>query len=489
MMLILCNALALILLTELASSFARPMGCSGWRPVRSLRAWPFRILPVLGVFGAVLLLTGWPTTATAAVATMLFVLVAGSNVKHRVLGEPLLFTDFAILGEMARHPGFYLGAIPRVAVVALALLLTGLVVLLLWGARWSPWPRLIGVSMALLAWAALPCLARSRPWRRLMLVPDTDADLARHGLPATLSLYWLRWTRQAALPPAAPADPAPSDAVFVIVVQSESFADPERLWPGSSRCPPLPGLARARARALRWGTLSAGGFGAYTMRTEFGILFGQDEADLGFQRFDPYLTADRYLACALPRRLLPRIRRAVFVHPHDLSFYRRDRLMPAAGFDRLIGHDAFADADLRGPHVSDAALGDHLAGLIASATEPTFIYAVTIENHGPWRTGRLSPGQDGLGAYLDHLAAGDALLDRLIDLLDADGRPAVLAFFGDHRPSIPGWSLPGQASDTPYVLLRFGSDAARAELPQALTPAQLHRAILAAVRTSRAHPP
>ena len=59
----------------------------------------------------------------------------------------------------------------------------------------------------------------------------------------------------------------------------------------------------------------------------------------------------------------------------------------------------------------------------------------------------------------------------------------MLAFFGDHRPSIPGIVEPGGDRDTPFVLLRFGagSDAeapGSGAAPERLTPAGLHRALL-----------
>ncbi len=460
----------------------------GWR-LRSLVAWPFRLGPSLFVFGVVLGLIGRPAGAVLVTVVLLAGTVAGSNVKRRILGEPLLFTDAAVVGEMLRHPGFYLGAIAPGVRLALAVVLGVIVWLLL--RNWTPalLPHAAGAGLALCCWPVLDRLALIGPWQRLMTAPAAEADVSLHGLLATVSLYWLRWRRQPDPPPLPPPGPDDRRSVadgLVLVVQCESFADPHALGPAvASRAPPLPGLARARARAVRWGRLAACGFGAYTMRTEYGVLFGREEDDLGFRRFDPFLTATRDRSAALPIRLRGRIPSALFVHPHDLGFYGRDRLMPAIGFTALLGADAFPGAARRGPHVADAALGDRLEALIGAAHGPTLIYAVTIENHGPWKAGRLDRGGSGLDAYLDHLSASDALLARLIDLLDARGRPAVLAFFGDHRPSIPGLVEPGDGRDTPFVLLRFGArtdggapGGREAVAPERLTPAGLHHAIL-----------
>ncbi len=478
------SLVALCIATELLDPFARPRRGGRWRP-RSLLALPFRLGPTLFVFGVALCLVGRPAGAAPVAIVLLVAVVAGSNVKRRILGEPLLFTDAAVVGEMLRHPGFYVGAIAPAVRLALVVVLGAIGWLLLRSWTGVLLPRLAGAGLALCCWPALDRLARAGPWGRLMTAPAVEADVALHGLLATVSLYWLRWRRQPdPLPLPEPAGHGSGADALVLVVQCESFADPCALGPAvASRAPPLPGLARARARAVRWGRLAACGFGAYTMRTEYGVLFGREEDELGFRRFDPFLTAARDRSAALPMRLRGRIASALFVHPHDLGFYGRDRLMPAIGFTTVFGASAFPEAVRRGPHVGDAALGDRLEALVAAAAAPTLIYAVTIENHGPWKAGRLDRSGSGLDAYLDHLVAGDALLARLIDLLDARGRPAVLAFFGDHRPSIPGTVEPGGDRDTPFVLLRFGSrpDGAASGVgaePERLTPAGLHHAIL-----------
>jgi hypothetical protein len=72
------------------------------------------------------------------------------------------------------------------------------------------------------------------------------------------------------------------------------------------------------------------------------------------------------------------------------------------------------------------------------------------------------------------------LLDRLAGL----GRPALLAFFGDHRPSIPGATAPGGARHTPYVMVRLDGTGEIVPGPNRradLTPGELHDAILDAV--------
>ncbi|WP_231635434.1 sulfatase-like hydrolase/transferase [Novosphingobium sp. ST904] len=217
------------------------------------------------------------------------------------------------------------------------------------------------------------------------------------------------------------------------------------------------------------------------MRTEYGVLFGREEEALGFRRYNPFLTAPGETSYALPARLGAGWR-SIFAHPHDMRFYGRDRIMPAGGFAELVGEDRFAPPTPgEGRYVTDAAMTDEIVALAAAAQGPTMIYAVTIENHGPWASDGTPGGADLVPGYLHLVRKGDAMLADLTRRLGELGKPALLVFFGDHRPSIPGAAMPGGDRHTPYVMVRL--DAAGRAVPGDnrrvdLTPAALHRAVL-----------
>lgn len=420
-------------------------------------------------------------------AAVLVVLIAGavnlvSNIKRDVLGEPLVFTDFALVGAVFQQPQFYLSALRPWHVAALGLVLAALVGVVIFFASDDMTPRLIGLGLMVLGVAGVQAGATHPRWRTLAADPDLARDVRAHGLIATLLIYWRLWLKRSPAAPCTLPQVTGEAAAIVIVIQCESFADPQDLFgPGE---PPLPGLAAARAQAWRTGRLAVPGFGAYTMRTEFGALFGIAERDLGLERFDPFLTAASVGSWALPHRLERGAWRSVFVHPHDMRFYGRDRLMPAAGFDAVIGEEAFPrPAPGEGRYVTDAAVGDKLLDLARSADGRLFVYAVTIENHGPWSAGGQGP--DGNKAeYLRLLRRSDDLLVRLLAELPQLGRPVTLCFFGDHRPSIPVVSVPGGDRHTPYVIVKFdsaGNPVLGPDPASTLTPAELSGEILAAV--------
>ncbi|WP_242125485.1 LTA synthase family protein [Sphingobium sp. Sx8-8] len=439
---------------------------------------------MIALFGLFLALCGnFPLSAGLALA-LLALLVLASNAKHAMLGEPLLFSDLALIGAIFRHPQFYLSAISVGQRTAAGVVTIILVAMLAWlfVPEWQA--HLAGMLVLLGSLAILAATMRSAPFRDIAATPDAHADVRRHDFLPTLLLYWLRWRESADPPPCPDIDRHPASALLatpelLLVVQCESFADPADLFDGPDIR--LPGLSGAREKAWQWGQLEVSGFGAYTMRTEYGVLFGRSEDALGFRRYDPFLTALGEASYALPARLKAAGWQSLFVHPHDMRFYGRDRIMPAGGFADLVGEEHFAPvAAGSGRYVTDAALAEKIASLAREAVEPSLIYTVTIENHGPWAPDMPSGG-DLVQSYLRLVRNSDAMLTTLLDQLAVLQRPALLVFFGDHRPSIPGATAPGGERHTPYVMMRLDGSGAivRGDNRRVdLTPAGLHHAML-----------
>ena len=476
----------LALLAVLADAFAAPRG-PGPAGARGAGGLAVLLLAALTGFGLLLTLTGAPLVAAAGVAILLGALSLISNIKRRVLGEPLVFSDFALLGAVFQHPQFYLSALRPWQVAVLAGGLGGLGVTLVLLSNAAVAPRLAGAGLMLVAGMALALALARRVRAGFAEVPDPEADVARLGLLPCLLAHWRGW-RASPDPPPCAAAPIPGNAgQLVVIVQCESFTDPVAMFGDPVLA--LPGLERARAMAWQAGRLAVSGFGAYTMRTEYGVLFGLPEERLGMRRFDPFLTAARETSWALPNRLDAEGWNRWFVHPHDMRFYGRDRIMPASGFDALVGEESFPPpAPGEGRYVTDAAMTDRILALAQDGARAGLIYAVTIENHGPW------PAEQGeearlIAPYCRLLAHSDAMLTRLLDELPRLGRPVTLCFFGDHRPSIPGASEPGAERHTPYVLLRFAADGTPitgSGEARDLAPAALHHAILNAIRLGEA---
>jgi hypothetical protein len=474
-----------IVAVVLADGLCRPRPAGGV-PVRSLAGSLVLVFATLAALGAALFVTGEMITSAALVAALGALVALVSNIKNRVLGEPLVFTDFALIGAVFQHPQFYVSALRGWQIAVLIGGFAALLLLLLWLSSAAIAPRFVGLGLGCAAGLLLVMRLRSRRWDELAANPDSHHDGKAHGLIPTLLVHWSRWRKLSDPAPCKEPPIAAQPDQLVIIIQCESFTDPVDMWGDPELA--LPGLTQARAMAQQSGRLMAHGFGAYTMRTEYGVLFGRGERELGLRKFDPFLTADGETSFSIARRLDADTWACHFVHPHDLRFYGRDRLMVKAGFSSLVGEDAFAPPlPGEGRYVSDAAVAEKIADLASSAASPTLIYAVTIENHGPWPAGKGAASGASGEQYLRLLKRSDAMLVRLMELARELQRPVLLCFFGDHRPSIPGRSEPGGDRHTPYVLLNIGPDGAprgcETAVENDLTPAQLHHLILDAIRS------
>lgn len=388
-----------------------------------------------------------------------------SRLKRGVIGEPLVFSDFALLPQVPRHPELYYTKPLSHPTIALPLLL-GVAAVVLW--YWIE-PSVLpdGRLAAAVAILALPLglgalvAALERPPLSGLLArrfphPVLEADVGRLGLPATIFAYALRWrATRAALSAAIPSESGGEGAEIVVVVQLESFVDPERL--GGA---PIPAMELIRREAAQHGRLTVPAHGAYTMRTEHAVLTGRDARSLGFGLFDPYLSAGGREPESLARRAAAAGYDTAFVHPFHRDFFDRARVVTEIGFARLVMEEDFAGAERIGPYVGDVALGRRILAEVEGRRGPLFLLAVTMENHGPWKPGRLPGIDDPLAQYLHHVAHTGRLVEDLVAGLR--GRDAVLCVYGDHAPSLPSCRPGFGGTSTDYAIFRFGPGAATA---------------------------
>jgi len=437
-----------------------------WR--RPALAWATLAGFCIAGYAMLLGLTGRPLLALLLALTSAVALQRVSNAKYALLREPLVFSDFALIPQVLRHPRLYYADLMQQARTwLLALPVIALLGLWFWLEPALPAPPwrlalLLGGPGLLFAlpWTPLLGPALRRAAVRALPAPGALDAVERLGLGASLLLALLRWLdtppSAAQAPPPLPAVRKDRPAPLVLAVQSESFLDLRRL---RDDAPDLPNLARAQARALAWGPLGVPAIGAYTMRTEYAFLTATPNRAIGFDAFDPYLRADRHPLPALPAALAMAGWKTLFVHPHVPEFFRRHKVMPALGFDHLVTEEAFEGAERIGPYVSDAALTTELLRRMAAEPDPCFLFAVTMENHGPWRPGRLPGLEQEAAIYGQHLVHADAMLGRLLDGLEASGRPWILCFFGDHPPILRSIGDPVPDTRSDYLLLTSSATA------------------------------
>jgi phosphoglycerol transferase MdoB-like AlkP superfamily enzyme len=207
------------------------------------------------------------------------------------------------------------------------------------------------------------------------------------------------------------------------------------------------------------------------MRTEFAALTGLPEAATGFDRFNPYFSFARTKLPSLASQLRDAGYRTICIHPFDRTFYGRDRVLPHLGFDAFLGEEAFAGRTRAGAYVTDPEVAQVALDLVRDEGPGLFLFAITMENHGPWHAAPdpadlglapafpALPDADGLRRYLKGLQSSDEMLRILTEGLQA-GEGGMIAFYGDHVPSFPAaFAALGLADRrTDYLVWQAGRD-------------------------------
>ncbi len=314
----------------------------------------------------------------------------------------------------------------------------------------TPRPAIVSLIAAIFVFMLTRHYSRALP-----LTLDPGIDQQRHGFFTVFVAYLLNGLRPATFDAFRRATEASPFAFAmrsmrpdVIVIQSESFFDATRISP--SVAPTLfANFDRACSEAASYGALAVPAWGANTMRTEFAVLTGVPSSQLGYARFYPYAFVRR--ACAsIAAWFRQEGYKTVAVHPYYGDFFGRRRVFPLLGFEQFLDIASFGGAPRAGPYIADAAVLDAVINeLEAPRDTPLFVFAMTMENHGPLHLEQVLPGESSsrhtlgedaswrdLTAYLRHIENADAMIGRLLDYLRTRDRETVVCFYGDHVPAL-----------------------------------------------------
>ncbi|WP_374202402.1 LTA synthase family protein [Burkholderia cenocepacia] len=433
------------------------------------------ILSIGWIAGLMLAVTSRPIFAAFVALGLVGLVVAISNAKYESLREPFVFTDLSLFSQLFSHPRLYLPFLSIGKVVAI----TVGVMFVICGFVSEPAVSLNSMWLQLLLLVIL-FLAIRMLAARLPLSLDPCVDQTRHGFFAVFIAYLMNGLRSetfASLGRAMVASPfgagEPQRCADVIVIQSESFCDIRRVCDAVNSSG-FAQLDRARREAVHYGELTVPAWGANTMRTEFAVLTGIPSAALGYARFYPYAFVRR--VCISLAHWFSRAGYATLaIHPYYVDFFGRNRVFPLLGFEQFLDIGHFADAARAGPYVADAAVAETIISTLnASGGKPRFIFAMTMENHGPLHLEQVLPGESSsrhtlgedaswrdLTAYLRHIENADAMIGRLLDHLRTSDRETVVCFYGDHVPALPyvfdKLGVSPQTSDY-FIWRNYGTD-------------------------------
>jgi len=412
--------------------------------------------------GLVMTATGRPLFTGFLAATLSAGFALADYTMRQTLREPVVFCTASEFPQLFTHPHLYLPFAGPGLVIggALAGFALAVALLLLEPPVTRPAPFAAAISTVFLALACMliarePLLGwTARLFRRLGPSYDPEADAAALGPFGMLFVHGViaraeRAARQQAL--AAPrllctSKDGPDRPV--VIVQCESFFDARRVSP-LVPADLLPAFDACRASSAQFGHLQVPVWGANTMRTEFAVLTGLAESDIGYDRFNPYFALARVPLASQVWRLRRAGYRTICLHPFDRRFFRRDLVMPALGFETFLGREALGGAKAP-PYFSDPDLAQQVLRVLDAEGPRTFIFVITMDNHGPWHdAGPLDPDmaavlhpedlpqREQLLRYLDGVRRSDRMLQILAEALDERRSDGMLAFYGDHLPSFP----------------------------------------------------
>lgn len=422
-------------------------------------------------FSAVIVLAGWLTV------------VLVSNAKFQSLREPFVVSDFEYFTDAIRHPRLY---IPFLGLGRFLLAAAGFIAAAVLG--WMvevPLTRTIGWTSFFTGAGIIAAMGIAAIWLAtrfyLPITLEPITDNREIGFAASLWQYGVAERRAidaSIYPPifssadtmastpaaesAATSMPTPTPTLpDLMVVQSESFFDVRRVFPGVA-ANVFREWDQTTDEAIAHGQLSVAAWGANTVRTEFSFLSGLANETLGIHRFNPYRKLALSGISSMATFLQGRGYRTVCIHPYPASFYNRATVFPKLGFDEFIDVSAFTETDKFGAYIGDVAVAEKIKSLLetrnansgadnhAGDAMPLFMFVITMENHGPLQletiteqeraelfVAPLPPHCETLAIYVRHLANADAMLGRLREALTAQTRPGYLCVYGDHVPIMP----------------------------------------------------
>ncbi|KAB2953347.1 LTA synthase family protein [Heliorestis acidaminivorans] len=230
----------------------------------------------------------------------------------------------------------------------------------------------------------------------------------------------------------------------IIVIMNEAFWDPTRLENVSFSADPMP-FFRSLQEHYSTGTLLSPVFGGNTSNVEFEVLTGFSMNYLPPGSV-PYQQHIKRSTPSMASLLKAEGYHTIGVHPYSRWFWNREEVYGHLGFDHFYSIEAFEGSYYRGPYVADEEVSRFIIEQTESHEEPVFVYAVTMQNHGPYEANRYEENEVKVSgdlapasiASLETFTQGVVDVDRSLQLLvehyEQSPEPTLILLFGDHLP-------------------------------------------------------
>lgn len=260
-------------------------------------------------------------------------------------------------------------------------------------------------------------------------------------------------------PPEPPVEPDTEEKdPHVIVIMNETFSDIESVMAsmgkevvtesGEPILPYFHSLTNDMPNVIK-GNAIASVYGGNTANSEFEFLTGMSMAFLPRNTVAYNFYLEKNNTFSIVESFNEAGYTTIGMHPENATNWKRDTIYnDYYGFDETYFKDDFTDLDdpddwFRG-YVSDKAVYDKIIELYEAREEDEslFTFAVTMQNHGGYRSQNFDYKVKVEGAntyaneYFTAVNNSDAALEYLLSYFAEADEEVIIVFFGDHQPSI-----------------------------------------------------
>lgn len=439
---------------------------------RSALEWTYHNIPAFllntlimtGLLLLVTSMTGRTRWSYWIVFVLAFVLSLISGVKMKVLGVPLLPWDFVLTSETEDMTQFLKNIMSLKTIVGLVIYIgatAGLLYKLPDMVRKIRWKErtAFAASAVLLAGAfymQTPTFLKNafgieeKTWNQtdnvlsngLLLTTFLNLDYMNvnkmKGYDEDSVAAILRNSPEAEMAGASGAKPN------IIVILSESFWDPTVIPGITFSKDPLPGFHKL-ATAYPSGWLLSPQFGGGTANVEFEVLTGNSMRFLpqGSVAYNQFINREVDSLASIAAR---QGYTSTAISPFHNWFFNSRKIYEYMGFSKYISIEFFNQV-FEGPYIADDEVANNIIHETQKSAGPDLVFANTMENHFHYWPGKFKEntihleGVDGqakgfLETYAQGTMSADKMLQKLVEYYSQNKEPTIIAFFGDHLPSL-----------------------------------------------------
>lgn len=234
----------------------------------------------------------------------------------------------------------------------------------------------------------------------------------------------------------------------IIIIMNEAFWDPSVMEGVKFNKKPTEDIDKLKRNSI-YGYLESPEFGGGTANVEFELLTGHS---MHFYKpgFMVYPNEIKKPIMTLPSILKSQGYKTKAIHTYKGWYWNRKEVYKHFGFDEFISEEYLVNPNRKGFYVSDDYVTDIIINELESANDPSFIFAVTMQNHGPYNDTRYQDSEQEieilndldseslqiLETYSQGIYDAGKALDKLVRYCEDLDRPTLVLFFGDHLPML-----------------------------------------------------